>query len=396
MFKTDDDDRSCLVIIQCHSGHLNGNLIACARHRIYDIRAQSGESNRTHILFIIHLPHQVVSSSFAGFQGDPWISAHIDDLIPTSDNTVAPFNAIGLSISELFIGKLHPKLSKLVSNESEDIDDIAPLKYNRFESTSTEENSEMEEEAASDFSILDSDLMRDHRGASEEMSSEVEDNDEEDNINIHGQVFRAEMVLDTDMELEESLPQKIKEDNIKLEESEHESNQDEDSTTPVLPLVDEGNALPVLPLESNALPILPIVDEDNAVPVLSLVDEGNALPVLPLDEGNAVPVFSLGDEDIEEDIMNSELFTSGQAHSNVTQSKSLEPTGLTSLQVHLSKSDMLSQPDISPLFKRLYGCIQAAVSRLKDNATKRSTKRVEILVHLIPKNPSSIPGTNAN
>ena len=355
MFKTDDDDRSYLVIIQCDSGHLNGNLIACARHRIYDIRAQSGDNNRTHILFIIHLPHQVVSSSFVGFQGDPWISAHIDDLRPTSDITVPPFNAIGLNISELFIGKIHPKLSKLVSNESEDIDDIAPLKYNRFESTSTAENSEMEEEMARDFSILNIDPLRDHRGASEEMPSEVEDNDEEDNINIHGRVIRTEMlqdVSDTEMELEESLPQnnyshEIKEDNIKLEESEFESNQDDD----------------------------------------------NIIPVLPLDEGNALPVLSLDDEDIEEDKMNSELFSSGQAHSNVTQSKSLEATGLSSLQVPISKSDMLSQPDISPLFKRLYGCIQAAVSRLKDNATKRSTKRVEILVHLIPKNPSSIPGT---
>ena len=381
MFKTDDDDRSYLVIIQCDSGHLNGNLIACARHRIYDIRAQSGDNNRTHILFIIHLPHQVVSSSFVGFQGDPWISAHIDDLRPTSDNTVPPFNAIGLNISELFIGKIHPKLSKLVSNESEDIDDIAPLKYNRFESTSTAENSEMEEEMARDFSILNIDPLRDHRGSSEEMPSEVEDNDEEDNINIHGQVIRTEMlqdISDTEMELEESLPQnnyshEIKEDNIKLEESEFESNQDDDNIIPVLPL-DEGNALPVLSLDDN---------------------EGNALPVLPLDddEGNALPVLSLDDEDIEEDKMNSELFSSGQAHSNVTQSKSLEATGLSSLQVPISKSDMLSQPDISPLFKRLYGCIQAAVSRLKDNATKRSTKRVEILVHLIPKNPSSIPGT---
>ena len=47
---------------------------------------------------------------------------------------------------------------------------------------------------------------------------------------------------------------------------------------------------------------------------------------------------------------------------------------------------------VSPLFRRLHGCIQAAASRLKDSSTKRSTKRVEILVHLIPKELPSEPG----
>ena len=45
-----------------------------------------------------------------------------------------------------------------------------------------------------------------------------------------------------------------------------------------------------------------------------------------------------------------------------------------------------------PMFRRLHGCIQAAASRLKDSTTKRCIKRVEILVHLIPKDLPDTPG----
>ncbi len=38
-----------------------------------------------------------------------------------------------------------------------------------------------------------------------------------------------------------------------------------------------------------------------------------------------------------------------------------------------------------PLYRRLHGCIQAAASKVKDFTAKRCTKRVEILVNLIPK-----------
>ena len=41
-----------------------------------------------------------------------------------------------------------------------------------------------------------------------------------------------------------------------------------------------------------------------------------------------------------------------------------------------------------PLCYRLHGCIQEAASKLHDISTKRSTKRVEILIRLIPKEPT--------
>ena len=42
-------------------------------------------------------------------------------------------------------------------------------------------------------------------------------------------------------------------------------------------------------------------------------------------------------------------------------------------------------PKRIPLYRRLHGCIQAAASKVKDFTAKRCTKRVEILVNLIPK-----------
>ena len=96
-----------LLVIQCDSGHLNSDLIACARYRIYDKKTEAALQNEgegcTHILFIIHLPRQLVGSMFVGFQGDPWISTHIDNLRATND-TVMLHEAIGVPISQLFYG----------------------------------------------------------------------------------------------------------------------------------------------------------------------------------------------------------------------------------------------------------------------------------------------------
>ena len=87
---------------------MKGDLIACAKYRIYDKRAESRNKREvwTHVLFIIHLPRQVVGSAFVGFQGDPWISTHIDDLRPARDSTIILHEAMNVSISQLFYGTM--------------------------------------------------------------------------------------------------------------------------------------------------------------------------------------------------------------------------------------------------------------------------------------------------
>ena len=88
---------------------MDGDLIACARYKVSDERARLSGMNRglgsTHVLFVIHLPRQSASSSFIGFQGEPWISAHIDELRPRDRNNFDPICAMGRKISQLFLGK---------------------------------------------------------------------------------------------------------------------------------------------------------------------------------------------------------------------------------------------------------------------------------------------------
>lgn len=105
-FKIGEDGRpeKRLVIIQCDSGQMTGDLIACARYRIYDLKAKADRELITHVLFVIHLPRNIASSSFVGFQGDPWISFHIDDLRPSIQSFIPLGEAIKMSISELFLG----------------------------------------------------------------------------------------------------------------------------------------------------------------------------------------------------------------------------------------------------------------------------------------------------
>ena len=75
-----------LLVIQCDSGHLYGDLLACARYLVEDERERwFTNCVRTHVLFIIRIPQRkgtsdVSLNSFVGFQGGKWLSAHIDDL----------------------------------------------------------------------------------------------------------------------------------------------------------------------------------------------------------------------------------------------------------------------------------------------------------------------------
>ena len=108
-----------LLIIQCDSGYLYADLIACARYRIFDERARIPNQINTHVLFIINVPRHVVNSTFVGFQGEPWLSYHIDDLRPSLNTSVLPHQAVEASLSQIFIGSLTPAPSVGASAEQE-------------------------------------------------------------------------------------------------------------------------------------------------------------------------------------------------------------------------------------------------------------------------------------
>ena len=103
-----DSKTDSLIIVQCDSGHLYSDLIACARYRVDDEREKS--SGKTHVLFIVHLPRggggggdgDSRLGSFVGFQGGKWLSAHIDDLRAPREEALSLDDALHKSISDLF------------------------------------------------------------------------------------------------------------------------------------------------------------------------------------------------------------------------------------------------------------------------------------------------------
>ena len=116
----ENSHKDCLVVIQCDSGHINSDLIACARYHVSDMRAKANKLDKankpddfnfvTHVLFIIHLPVQAAQSSFVGFQSEPWVSYHIDELRDSDHGHIIPEEAQKTSISELFYGAQQPNM----------------------------------------------------------------------------------------------------------------------------------------------------------------------------------------------------------------------------------------------------------------------------------------------
>ncbi len=101
-----------LLIIQCDSGHLYGDLVACARYRIDDERERAllqrkSDYGVTHVLFIVNLPRKESDTSrsgskMVGFQGGAWISAHIDDIRQPCKEELTLEEARSAPIHELF------------------------------------------------------------------------------------------------------------------------------------------------------------------------------------------------------------------------------------------------------------------------------------------------------
>ena len=196
--RREDERQACLLIIQCDFGHADGDLIACARYRIYDMRAKallqfsSGLSHTTHVLFIIHLPVQAVQSSFVGFQGDPWVSCHIDELRRSGEGTLTLEVAQGAPISELFYGRQRknrapsPEVEGEVSQFARGLEEMM---FHRVTSREEGEDVEMEEEeegekgregdVESDMQVVDIEEEEEEEGKREEKEEEKEEEEEE-------------------------------------------------------------------------------------------------------------------------------------------------------------------------------------------------------------------------
>ena len=271
-------------MIQCDSGHVNGDLIACARYRIYDKRAEALHRNKrkgsTHVLFIIHLPRQVVGSPFVGFQGDPWISSHIDDLRPARDSTITLHEAMNVSISQLFFGKM-----------------------------SADKDGRVGEEKTSTF-------------------TEVFQQNESEDMQV------------------ETIQESIKQDEVSKEERNFQS--------------------PLPP---------PLLEH----PQIGTSAEGELLNKAPETQEPLKCTPDAGEMPIQQILPLVSTWDNFEGYSDLHTPPSVEGSHYTQ-------------------FRRLHGCIQPAAARLQDSGKnqERATRRVAILVNLIPRNPTFPPGIYRN
>ncbi len=297
------------MIIQCDSGHVNGDLIACARNRIYDLKAKADDCQITHVLFVIHLPHHVVSSSFVGFQGDPWVSSHVDDLRPTADNAVMPHDVIGSTISELFLGTPDSS-SFLLSSERRNVQQHV---------------------------------------ASKDPSGLVASVSSTESMDVS--VPNGETVVSEDMPSEDEERDSAKADVRWAEGTQHQ--EDEEMETEEVILVQAVDSV----VDNMEIEQLPSGDDQ------SKTNSEASKTIAELDAS----------------VSHQNTFTAGNGSH---QNGKVNSTAVSCMG--------------SPLYKRLHNCIYAAASKLKDFTTKRSTKRVEILVRLIPQETIGLSGKSCN
>ena len=388
-------------MIQCDSGHLNGDLIACARYRVYDERVNALNKNKiqnrdgvTHVLFIINLPHQVSSSSFVGFQGDPWISSHIDDLRPTSSGTIEPLHAITTNISELFIGEYIHDITPLL--------DVTHERIPRLLSQSVSEESLLGEGTTQEMPMHDADV-----------GSEGSESDNDTGEHQMQPELQVEHSF-PDASIIEQLPEFPGQPSVPFESTvvgPHHQLVFQEQGDDELPtdLVTAQNNL------TNKMKVINDVEEDKMEFPSANIPQGS-LAVHNISTESDVAAYQENPvhlesadsdrhqlsprtcEPVEDDpaVLHSidEIVTPSQAVLFVepevpnttdmdTEDQEIHPTPL------VIQNTAKQQPP-SGQCRRLYGCIQAAASRLEDSTKDRSTQRVTCLTKLIQKYPDNL------
>ena len=407
MFQRDEEDKqNRLLVIQCDSGHLNGDLIACARYRVYDERVNALNKNKiqnrdgvTHVLFIINLPHQVSSSTFVGFQGNPWISSHIDDLRPTSTDTIEPLHAIATSISELFIGGY--------------IHDIAPLLDTTLEQVPRQpsqpdkvENLLDEEVATHEMPVHD---------AGEDADVEDEGDEVDDDTGAHQIQPELQAVQDAGGEADTGAQQMQPE----LQAVHYADGEPDIGATQMQPELQAGNSsspteqLPEV-LGQSSVPFEPTAvgphqqqmvqkqEEELSTNLATAQTDKNTEPDATTSQEIPVHFESTGDDGHQAPLSHESValpsvddsVTLSQAalpiESEVPVTAGVSPEGTSKVEVHPTPKKSAKRQTPSGQCRRLYGCIQAAASRLEDSTKDRSTQRVTRLTKLIQRCPNHL------
>ncbi|WAR07285.1 R213A-like protein [Mya arenaria] len=114
-----------LMLVQCDSGDVHSNLIACARYIVMAEYEKAREILQApvHVIFILQLPRKA-GGCFTGFQCGRWHSVHIDDLWP--ENTQMPDiqDLQGKTVSGIFhsVVRKHSPPSDIEEGQGEEMD----------------------------------------------------------------------------------------------------------------------------------------------------------------------------------------------------------------------------------------------------------------------------------
>ena len=294
----------------------------------------------THVLFVINLPVQVAESSFVGFQGDPWISCHIDELRPSGKGAITLEGAQGAAVSQLFYGGIELTERQMPEYERQESDFTRNVEGMVFERMISAENEEKEEEGDEEGTVVEREEEEVEEEGEEE--DEIQEGEERDNM----LVMDIEEV-EEEGEEEDEIQEGEERDNMlvmDIEEVEEEGEEEDE--------IQEGE-------ERDNMLVMDIEDEESA---LSRSDSnGTSEETIPSEQ-------SVG-------AMRSPSPESGTALKEESVNAVFQQTKTC--------SDMYTQ------CVRLNSCIQAAASRLQDSVVnkQRAAERVRLLIDVIPRNP---------
>ena len=347
----------------------------------------------------------MVGSVFVGFQGDPWISTHIDNL-GTTDNTIMLHEAMGMSISQLFYSEAtseaEEKLNKAEVTQLT-LDDAkmsvgqillpSPSRIDFDEDTSLHTVSLEKVGVQNEAEVTQSTLDKANMSAGQILPPPPSRIDFDEDTSLHtvslekvgvqNEAEVTQLTLDkANMSVEEILPP-----------SPSGNNFDGDTYPHTAPLegVEVLNQAKVTQLTLDAN--MSVEEIPTASPSLPPSPSGNDF------DGDTYPHTAPLDGAVVQSKAEVAHITPKDAKKSVEQILPPLPCG-NDFEGDIPHGPHTASPikgSHNAQFRRLHGCIQQAASRLHDSAKNkaRATERVAILVTLIPRTPSFPPGVDS-
>ena len=340
---------------------------------------QSQSSHTTHVLFIINLPVQVAQSSFVGFQGDPWVSCHIDELRPGEKGAITLEGAQGVAVSELFYGGMERKPLQYERQESDFTRNVEGMVFEHMMSTENEENWEQEEE---EHEVEEETTYKEK--VEEMMEIVIEGGEEE------GEEDEKVVEIEEEENMEEEAAETGSEENGKGETketgSEVSSEEEQEKTGSEVSSEEEQ--------EKTGSEVNEKTGEDEARSEKISEEEESENSEVEQDMKETGDREKSGDMQVEDDLSSSYSTQTPEEHMDDKEKVRNSPNDVEiTASVNTMSQRMKTYSDMYKQCVRLNSCVQAAASRLQVSNKQRATERVHLLINIIPRKPVFPLGT---